>query len=278
MPLDAQRLWSSDAKWRRGRYCEQTGTHRRRRKGTRFGRHAGSDRSLHLCADRRLVVSRASSTLSDSCFSAVSPASRAARSAIWCSRAIRCSGSQPALPRARRGDPDVPCRAPPRVPLQAIVWSMRWRSQSQPPPGVDRARGRSVLADRPDHGCRDRHLRRPDARCGHQRDPAGAAAGRALRQRLPLAMWRPTRFCAMSSRISRSIWTRKSGSRMWLRWPGCGKLFLALLQWNHANTFTRHVSELRTGKACELLANSTMAVTEICHEAGCHNIRQPNAA
>lgn len=44
------------------------------------------------------------------------------------------------------------------------------------------------------------------------------------------------------------------------------------------NTFTRHVSELRTGKACELLASSTMAVTEICHEVGYYNISNFNRA
>jgi len=44
------------------------------------------------------------------------------------------------------------------------------------------------------------------------------------------------------------------------------------------NTFTRHVSELRTGKACELLANSNMAVTEICHEVGYSNISNFNRA
>ena len=44
------------------------------------------------------------------------------------------------------------------------------------------------------------------------------------------------------------------------------------------NTFTRHVSELRTGKACELLANSNMAVTEICHEVGYYNISNFNRA
>lgn len=44
------------------------------------------------------------------------------------------------------------------------------------------------------------------------------------------------------------------------------------------NTFTRHVSELRTGKACELLANTNKTVTEICHEVGYYNISNFNRA
>ena len=42
------------------------------------------------------------------------------------------------------------------------------------------------------------------------------------------------------------------------------------------NTFSRHVSALRTGKACELLARTDMAVTEICGEVGYDNLSNFN--
>ncbi len=42
------------------------------------------------------------------------------------------------------------------------------------------------------------------------------------------------------------------------------------------NTFSRHVSALRTGKACELLARTDMAVTEICSEVGYDNLSNFN--
>ncbi|MFO1144304.1 MAG: AraC family transcriptional regulator [Amaricoccus sp.] len=44
------------------------------------------------------------------------------------------------------------------------------------------------------------------------------------------------------------------------------------------NTFTRHVGEMRTGKACELLARTDRAITEICHEVGYCNISNFNRA
>lgn len=44
------------------------------------------------------------------------------------------------------------------------------------------------------------------------------------------------------------------------------------------NTFTRHISELRTGKACELLAHTDKPVTEICHDVGYVNISNFNRA
>lgn len=45
---------------------------------------------------------------------------------------------------------------------------------------------------------------------------------------------------------------------------------------NTGNTFSRHISELRTGKACELLSNTDKAVTDICHEVGYHNLSNFN--
>ena len=44
------------------------------------------------------------------------------------------------------------------------------------------------------------------------------------------------------------------------------------------NTFSRHVAALRTGRACELLARSDMAVTEICGEVGYDNLSNFNRA
>lgn len=42
------------------------------------------------------------------------------------------------------------------------------------------------------------------------------------------------------------------------------------------NTFSRHLSALRTGKACELLSRTDMAVTEICAEVGYDNLSNFN--
>ena len=172
---------------------QQTGSHWRRREEDRFGRRRpGSDRSLHLCADRRpRCIARPARRYRISLSRL--PHRRRGRHAPRPGARARSGvlGRQPALPRGRvrRGDPDVLCRAPPRVPLPGhrlarcagALGRIRRR-------GVDRAGGRSVLADRAGHGCRDRHVRRPDARRSHQRDPAGPAAGGALRQRLP--RWR----------------------------------------------------------------------------------------
>jgi len=47
---------------------------------------------------------------------------------------------------------------------------------------------------------------------------------------------------------------------------------------NTGNTFTRHLSELRTSKACHLLASTDKAVTEICHDVGYFNISNFNRA
>ena len=44
------------------------------------------------------------------------------------------------------------------------------------------------------------------------------------------------------------------------------------------NTFTRHLAELRTGKACELLARTTLPITEICGEVGYENLSNFNRA
>ena len=44
------------------------------------------------------------------------------------------------------------------------------------------------------------------------------------------------------------------------------------------NTFSRHIAALRTGRACELLARSDMAVTEICGEVGYDNLSNFNRA
>lgn len=44
------------------------------------------------------------------------------------------------------------------------------------------------------------------------------------------------------------------------------------------NTFTRHLTELRTAKACELLAQTDKPVTEICYEVGYINISNFNRA
>ena len=47
---------------------------------------------------------------------------------------------------------------------------------------------------------------------------------------------------------------------------------------NTGNTFTRHLGELRTGKACRLLADNDKAVTEICHDVGYVNLSNFNRA
>ena len=45
---------------------------------------------------------------------------------------------------------------------------------------------------------------------------------------------------------------------------------------NTGNTFTDHVTKLRVGRACSLLANSNMPVTNICYEVGYSNISNFN--
>jgi len=45
---------------------------------------------------------------------------------------------------------------------------------------------------------------------------------------------------------------------------------------NTGNTFTRHLSELRISRACQLLVHSHKAVTEICHEVGYENLSNFN--
>ncbi|WP_103175086.1 AraC family transcriptional regulator [Paracoccus sp. SY] len=44
------------------------------------------------------------------------------------------------------------------------------------------------------------------------------------------------------------------------------------------NTFTRHMTELRIAKACQLLVHTDKPVTEICHEVGYINISNFNRA
>ncbi len=44
------------------------------------------------------------------------------------------------------------------------------------------------------------------------------------------------------------------------------------------NTFTRHLAELRTAKACELLSRSDRSVTEICFDVGYRNLSNFNRA
>ncbi|NTT88023.1 AraC family transcriptional regulator [Tabrizicola sp. SY72] len=44
------------------------------------------------------------------------------------------------------------------------------------------------------------------------------------------------------------------------------------------NTFTRHLTALRTGKACELLARTNLPITEICGEVGYENLSNFNRA
>jgi AraC-like DNA-binding protein len=44
------------------------------------------------------------------------------------------------------------------------------------------------------------------------------------------------------------------------------------------NTFSRHLSELRIGKACGLLASTDLAITEISHSAGYGNLSNFNRA
>lgn len=45
---------------------------------------------------------------------------------------------------------------------------------------------------------------------------------------------------------------------------------------NSGNSFTDHVTKLRIGRACELLANSNLPVTDICYEVGYSNISNFN--
>lgn len=45
---------------------------------------------------------------------------------------------------------------------------------------------------------------------------------------------------------------------------------------NSGNSFTDHVTKLRIGRACELLANSDLPVTNICHDVGYSNISNFN--
>ena len=45
---------------------------------------------------------------------------------------------------------------------------------------------------------------------------------------------------------------------------------------NTGNTFTRHLSELRIGMACQLLAHPAKPVTEVCHEVGYENLSNFN--
>ncbi len=45
---------------------------------------------------------------------------------------------------------------------------------------------------------------------------------------------------------------------------------------NSGNSFTDHVTRLRIGRACDLLANSNLPVTDICYEAGYTNISNFN--
>ena len=44
------------------------------------------------------------------------------------------------------------------------------------------------------------------------------------------------------------------------------------------NTFSRHLSELRIGKACGLLANTDLPVTEVCQDVGYANLSNFNRA
>jgi AraC-like DNA-binding protein len=44
------------------------------------------------------------------------------------------------------------------------------------------------------------------------------------------------------------------------------------------NTFTRHLTALRTGKACELLTRTKLPITEICGEVGYENLSNFNRA
>lgn len=45
---------------------------------------------------------------------------------------------------------------------------------------------------------------------------------------------------------------------------------------NTGNTFTDHLTKLRIGRACDLLANSGLPVTDICYEVGYSNISNFN--
>ena len=44
------------------------------------------------------------------------------------------------------------------------------------------------------------------------------------------------------------------------------------------NTFTRHLTALRTGKACELLTRTNLPITAICGEVGYENLSNFNRA
>lgn len=91
-----------------------------------------------------------------------------------------------------------------------------------------------------------------------------AEANRILRdalQHLSAHLYEEIRISDMAERTGM---TESSFSRFFKRMTG--------------NTFTRHISELRTGKACELLAHTDKAITEICHEVGYFNISNFNRA
>ena len=45
---------------------------------------------------------------------------------------------------------------------------------------------------------------------------------------------------------------------------------------NAGSTFTDHLAKLRIGRACDLLANSGLPVTDICYEVGNSNISNFN--
>lgn len=45
---------------------------------------------------------------------------------------------------------------------------------------------------------------------------------------------------------------------------------------NSGNSFTDHVTKLRISRACDLLANSGMAITEVCYEVGYANLSNFN--
>jgi len=47
---------------------------------------------------------------------------------------------------------------------------------------------------------------------------------------------------------------------------------------NTGNTFTRHLSELRISRACQLLANTEHSVTEVCQNVGYDNLSNFNRA
>ena len=52
--------------------------------------------------------------------------------------------------------------------------------------------------------------------------------------------------------------------------------FSRFFQKNSGNSFTDHVTKLRVSRACALLANSNLPITDVCYEVGYSNISNFN--